>query len=159
MTEFITWTPYFSVGDESLDADHKTIVGLINRLHAALAGKRTAADLRQIADELIRYTVTHFQHEEQVMFGLRLPRSGSPQVSARAPPGTHDRFPHPSEHRQGTGNAPIPEKLVVQSHSGQGQDVYVLPASRDVVEERGEGLEVRCRHSLPVNPWFPVSNP
>jgi hemerythrin-like metal-binding protein len=73
VNEFITWTPYFSVGDESLDAEHKTIVGLINRLHAAVAGSRTEADLRQIADELIRYTVTHFQHEEQVMLDCGYP--------------------------------------------------------------------------------------
>jgi hemerythrin len=73
MAEFMTWTRYFSVGDESLDAEHQTTIGLINRLHAALAGKRTETDLGQIADELIRSTVTHFQHEEQVMLDCGFP--------------------------------------------------------------------------------------
>ena len=36
----IDWTNKFSVGNESLDTDHKILMDLINQLHDAYAGNR-----------------------------------------------------------------------------------------------------------------------
>jgi hemerythrin-like metal-binding protein len=67
MAEFVTWKPYFSVGNESLDTEHKIIFGLINDLYAAVVSNKPDVDLKSISDRLVRYTMTHFQHEEQAM--------------------------------------------------------------------------------------------
>jgi hemerythrin-like metal-binding protein len=69
MADFMPWRPTYSVGDDSIDAQHKQIVRLINELyfilHARAEGNRKK--VREVLDQLVRYTVTHFQHEEQVL--------------------------------------------------------------------------------------------
>lgn len=63
----ITWNQSYSVEIPTIDEQHKTLVELINKLHdARLAGKGADA-LGLILTELIRYTQTHFAHEERLM--------------------------------------------------------------------------------------------
>ncbi len=73
MAEYIAWRPYYSVGDDSLDAQHKVIIGLINELYTAVLAKSPDVDLKGIMDRMIRYTLTHFQHEEQLMLECGFP--------------------------------------------------------------------------------------
>lgn len=73
MAEYIVWKPYFSVGDDSLDMQHKVIIGLINELYAAMLANAPDFDLKAIMDRLVRYTITHFQHEEQLMLECSFP--------------------------------------------------------------------------------------
>ena len=84
MTTYITWKDYYSVGDSSLDAQHKEIIKLINKLYAAMeeAAERRAA--KQILDRLSRYTAGHFRYEEGVMREMGYP----------------DRQAHAAEHEQ-----------------------------------------------------------
>jgi hemerythrin-like metal-binding protein len=67
MADYIAWNPYYSVGETSIDTQHKQIIGMINELYAAVVAKKTDIDLKKIMDRLIQYTVTHFQHEEEMM--------------------------------------------------------------------------------------------
>lgn len=76
MSNYIVWSPYYSVNNESLDAEHKVIFGLINELRDAIIAKNENIDLRAIADRLVRYTNTHFAHEEQLMREVSFPELG-----------------------------------------------------------------------------------
>ncbi|MEN6457616.1 MAG: bacteriohemerythrin [Thermoguttaceae bacterium] len=73
MAEYILWRPNFSVGNDSLDTEHKVVIGLINELYAAVSANAPDVDLKAVMDRVIRYTITHFQHEEQVMLECGFP--------------------------------------------------------------------------------------
>lgn len=50
-----------------IDAEHETLVELINRLHTAMADGREPAELGAIIALLIAHTRSHFDHEERLM--------------------------------------------------------------------------------------------
>jgi hypothetical protein len=55
----------YSVGDPSLDAQHKQIIGVINELLESLQHPNGHIDLRPILDRLLRYTAAHFKQEKK----------------------------------------------------------------------------------------------
>jgi hemerythrin-like metal-binding protein len=67
MTTHIAWKPFYSVGEPSLDAQHKQILGIVSALYAAMEQGRDCAVMEGLLDRLCRYTNTHFKHEEQIM--------------------------------------------------------------------------------------------
>lgn len=71
---FLTWNDKMSVGSESLDNDHRTLLGLINQLHNHLdATPLDHAALDAVFDELLAYTRYHFEVEERLMKLCRYP--------------------------------------------------------------------------------------
>ncbi|MDT4288340.1 bacteriohemerythrin [Methylomonas sp. MO1] len=63
----LTWNDQLLVGIDSVDNQHRHLVGLINRLDELNA---LGADLQTVIDtvkQLLDYSVYHFQHEEQLM--------------------------------------------------------------------------------------------
>jgi len=79
MTKII-WDEAYSVGDKSLDTQHKSLVGLINRLEKV---EFNGDDLREILDQLDHYVHAHFSLEEKMMRNA----------------GYADLEPHIAEHR------------------------------------------------------------
>ncbi|MBN2581347.1 MAG: hemerythrin family protein [Pirellulales bacterium] len=73
MIPSIAWNDYYSVGEPSLDAEHKQIIFCINDLFAALQEGAPAQAVRPVLDCLVQYTLTHFQHEEEVMQAYDFP--------------------------------------------------------------------------------------
>ena len=67
MIPYVTWKDFYSVGDPSLDAQHKQIIGVINELYEAMQQGKDRAVLKPITDRLLQYTLAHFEHEEQIM--------------------------------------------------------------------------------------------
>ena len=67
MIAYITWKDFYSVGDPSLDAQHKEIIAVINELYEAREEGHDRDAVRHILDRLLQYTLVHFKHEEQVM--------------------------------------------------------------------------------------------
>jgi len=65
--EAIEWTDALSIGVDAIDADHKTLLALLNRCQQAMAVKESEQDIHSILDELSDYVQTHFQREESVM--------------------------------------------------------------------------------------------
>jgi len=63
MTE-ITWEESYSVGVPSLDAQHKILISLINRLDNI---ERNGGDLRDVMARLDEYVHEHFFLEETMM--------------------------------------------------------------------------------------------
>lgn len=69
----ITWNPMMSVGVPILDADHRTLVGLINDLHRSVGDDEEYATLGSVLKALEDYADHHFAHEERVMEICRYP--------------------------------------------------------------------------------------
>jgi len=62
----IQWTEAMSVGVEDLDNDHRVLIDLMNQLAGADA-RHDRINLEAVLDELVDYTVFHFEKEEQYM--------------------------------------------------------------------------------------------
>ena len=70
---YVTWKDEFGVGVALIDADHKNLVEIVNRLHDVLASGGDGA--LTLCDELIEHTVVHFANEEQWFDPLHYPRA------------------------------------------------------------------------------------
>lgn len=77
MASYITWKNYYSVNDPSIDAEHKQIIECINELYATMQSVTAGSTTKQVLDKLVRYTQTHFAHEE-----ARLKEIGFPNFEA-----------------------------------------------------------------------------
>ncbi len=62
----ITWGSEFSVGINSIDEQHKKLVGYVNELNDAMAQGKGKDVLEKILGSLVDYTKTHFAHEERL---------------------------------------------------------------------------------------------
>jgi hemerythrin len=63
----ILWKTEYSVGDDTLDADHIVIISLINQLDETKLSGRDEAAIGPILRTLISYAVGHFRREEELM--------------------------------------------------------------------------------------------
>ncbi len=56
-----------AVGDESVDADHRQLIDLINKVELILIAAGGHIELEVALDELSAYTQAHFEREEHLM--------------------------------------------------------------------------------------------
>jgi hemerythrin-like metal-binding protein len=63
----IAWNETFSVGVESIDAQHRRLFEIAARLDEALARHRSQRVMKPIMAELIAYVGEHFAFEEMMM--------------------------------------------------------------------------------------------
>ncbi len=61
------WSEEFSVGNGKMDAQHKRLFGLINKVYGALQSGKGNEQALAILEELADYTQTHFSEEEALM--------------------------------------------------------------------------------------------
>ena len=73
MAGCITWKDFYSVGEPSLDSEHRQILGILNELLEAVEQDSDQQILKSALDRLVQYTLVHFKHEEEVMQGLDYP--------------------------------------------------------------------------------------
>ncbi|GAA6203457.1 bacteriohemerythrin [Thalassotalea sp. SU-HH00458] len=69
----IVWKEEYSVGIESLDQDHKTLIDLLNKFITAYDFAMSESFEREALDELIAYTKYHFEREEALMLKHHYP--------------------------------------------------------------------------------------
>lgn len=62
----MVWSSKLSVGLETIDDQHKILVQLINDLHRTMKTRQDLAASGKILDELVQYTKTHFNFEENI---------------------------------------------------------------------------------------------
>ena len=62
----IEWSEQYSIGIPSVDEQHKTLVGFINRLNEAMAVGEAREVLADILVGLSQYTKEHFSYEEEL---------------------------------------------------------------------------------------------
>lgn len=67
MHEFMVWQDSWLVGVQTIDAQHKKLVSLINQLHEAMRIGQSKTVLTQILASLVDYTRAHFAAEEQLL--------------------------------------------------------------------------------------------
>lgn len=70
---YFEWTEALSVGDDGLDAQHKHLVDIINRLAEGAQAGRERADVLAVVAELKDYVDEHFAAEERYMRDLEYP--------------------------------------------------------------------------------------
>ena len=63
----IDWSDQLSVGIQEIDEQHKVLVDLLNKLHAAIINHQGHAVALSILDQLFQYTHVHFTVEESLM--------------------------------------------------------------------------------------------
>lgn len=63
----LNWNKLLVLGIDSIDKQHKHLIDLANQLDEAVAIGADRHTLVNIIDDLVSYTVSHFQHEEQLM--------------------------------------------------------------------------------------------
>lgn len=61
------------VGVAEIDAQHATLIAIVNRLHQAMIQRRDRDTLAEILTELIGHTQQHFAYEEQLMSQQQYP--------------------------------------------------------------------------------------
>jgi hemerythrin len=67
MGVYVSWKEHYSVGDASLDAQHKQILQIIGELHAAIETNQAYEIIEELLERMVLYTLNHFKHEEQLM--------------------------------------------------------------------------------------------
>lgn len=63
---YFPWTPELSVGLDEIDAQHRVLVDIINRIYLALINRWNREQVAQVLDELVQYTQVHFAVEESL---------------------------------------------------------------------------------------------
>lgn len=69
----IAWGSAMTVGDESIDADHRRLVALINDFEAAVAGPAEHRRVVTVLLALVEHTADHFRREEEIQYRVRYP--------------------------------------------------------------------------------------
>ena len=64
---YLDWSDDFLLGVDELDAHHKHMVDLLNRVYTTCMIQKSAVEFRQIVTELANYMDYHFSAEEQIM--------------------------------------------------------------------------------------------
>jgi hemerythrin len=81
---FIDWTPDYSVDGGTMDEQHKMLFNYVNQYYDALqaSDNDNSAKLKAL-DEVINYTVFHFQDEEKLMESKDFPGIGAHKLIHR----------------------------------------------------------------------------
>ena len=64
---FFKWMPEYSVGIDEIDAQHRKLVNILNRLFIAVSKREGDQVIAGVLDALTDYTRTHFALEEQLL--------------------------------------------------------------------------------------------
>jgi hemerythrin-like metal-binding protein len=64
---FMEWTDKLSVGIKEIDDQHKKLVDITNSLYDSMKNGQANSLLKNILDDLVKYTVYHFTTEEKLM--------------------------------------------------------------------------------------------
>jgi hemerythrin len=73
MTSFIEWRDDYNVGYTQIDEQHKKVIGIINAVFSLVREGGLKEDLWNAQNELLKYTVEHFNLEESVMDFVEYP--------------------------------------------------------------------------------------
>ncbi len=74
--DLIPWTDRLSLGIETIDAQHKELVGLVNQLHRAMKRQVGEREAEAVLGKLADYTVYHFGFEEKLFEKYAYPQAG-----------------------------------------------------------------------------------
>ncbi len=75
--EFIKWSTALETGVHQFDEQHKKLVGIINNLYNAIRENKGKQMLERTLNELVEYTVYHFDSEEKAFRAHGFPHSAN----------------------------------------------------------------------------------
>lgn len=83
------WKSDYSVNDETIDAQHRALIAILNELADQLKGGKAALDdsTRAVFDHLAQYITDHFAYEED-----RMVAAGYPEDKVAAHRLEHNKF-------------------------------------------------------------------
>lgn len=70
---YFQWTEAMSVGVPALDADHRSLIRIINLLHDIRKGEESRKSVETVLDTLRLYGRFHFRREESVIRAIKFP--------------------------------------------------------------------------------------
>ncbi len=73
MGHYVEWKPFYSVGDATIDEQHKKLLGIVDELYVATQMGHNAARVQAVVERLVEYAMSHFQHEERAMWDCGFP--------------------------------------------------------------------------------------
>jgi len=73
----LEWNDKMILGIASIDGQHKQLVEMLNELYAAFKAGTAKSHVGPVLDRLIKYTSTHFKHEEEAFDQTGYPESKS----------------------------------------------------------------------------------
>jgi hemerythrin len=82
---FILWENSYSVGNDTIDTQHKIFISIINELYESFVDQTTSIKLVEIIDKLIDYSNYHFKTEEELIV-----KHNYPDIEAHM--AAHDAF-------------------------------------------------------------------
>ncbi len=71
--ELLSWNPFYSVGVERLDEQHRRLIELLNGYANAVLERHGAEALGPLLEELVVYVAVHFRDEEGLLREHRYP--------------------------------------------------------------------------------------
>jgi hemerythrin len=71
---YVEWKPFYSVGHNAIDAEHKRLLEIVDDLFLAIQSDKDGVHAKEVLERLAEYTIIHFDHEERVMQGCAYPR-------------------------------------------------------------------------------------
>ena len=63
----ITWKDCYATKVDSMDAEHKRLVALIDQYFRAIRESRVVQEIDGLLEQIVEYTKYHFSHEEKIM--------------------------------------------------------------------------------------------
>lgn len=69
----MNWTEGLSVGIDTVDNQHKVLIGLINKTFESVKAGQEHAIIGEVLKELVEYTVYHFGTEEDLFYRYEYP--------------------------------------------------------------------------------------
>lgn len=81
----VLWSDDLLVGNEAIDDDHRTLFGLLERLHHDMSTGQINQETQSIVDALRNYAESHFAREEAFMRKIDYPHYTTHKAE-------HDRF-------------------------------------------------------------------
>lgn len=75
MMDCIAWDKSLDTGHTGMDADHKELAGLFNRLRDAAENAHGKAACAKVLDAIIAHTKAHFELEQRLMTRRRYPKT------------------------------------------------------------------------------------
>jgi hemerythrin-like metal-binding protein len=79
----LEWNRDLDIGHERIDAQHRSLVGLLNRLHQDRLSGTGARGIRPVLAELHRYVLFHFGQEEALMHAAGYSRQAEHEAEHR----------------------------------------------------------------------------
>ena len=64
---FFKWIDSYSVGNETIDYQHKKLIEIINKLYSSFVDQNTNDIMENLLEELIDYTIYHFDTEKKIL--------------------------------------------------------------------------------------------